>query len=472
MIGCNNLLALVSIGCQSYAFTAPRSVIHPMVGARSVLPGSNFANNDEDSGEAQFYDDFGGAFIGNDSAREEAQFYDDFGGVFIGNSSPENSDKLMDSLQTKVLKTREVESANEAKMTRNWRRGNWSVRGFALAKQNSSTDEQELVHVSAVAAPISASLGGFLMSDDNTNREYRTVAVGRTDGSVFLVRLGQEYMTKFASAPKLIENIQGEDLSFRVEQKWYEQDQIRTADEIKLQPFEILLDFQSSEMGEECHTIVYHDISEERNDGYICTASGDTGVVSMWALPLPGQQLQSTSLSGGHQARIVSLKTAVLQSPGGKEQHILISASCDGTVSFWDIGKQGTLLLSCKCVPDDAVLTCADVSNPYLERSYIFSDDNKKVSPDMIFVGTSDGYVMGYGLKKILSYGECNDPIVSFRAHGLDSGKGRGITAIKCGGEGTLENKSSQNVRGPNVSSQILLTGGDDGSVKQWYVHL
>jgi WD40 repeat protein len=419
-----------------------------------------------DGGGSQFYDDFGDS---------QSQFFDDFGDSLIG-SSPDSSGLFMDSLQAKMVQTREVEAANEAKLSKNWRTGNWSVRGFSLAKEKTSQyneDEQRgVVHVSSVAAPMSASLRDMSVIGGNELPERRTVAVGRTDGSVFLVRLGEAYLTKFASTPKLVENSKGEDFSVRIEDQWVEQAQIRPDEQEKLKPFKVLHNFQSSETGERCHSIAYYDIIEDDNDGYICTASGDSDVIKLFTLPRAGEQIQCNTLTGGHQSTVVSLKTMVLQSNNREELHLLISASKDGIISFWDLSKRGQLLLSCRSIDDrnkDALLTCLDVSNPSISKFYGY-EPNEQTYLDMVFVGLKNGYVLGYAIHVILSSGECSSPDIAFRAHGADSGNGQGVTAIKCGGDGTIKNDSSGSR--PNISSSTLLTGGDDGSVKQWYVLL
>ena len=68
-------------------------------------------------------------------------------------------------------------------------------------------------------------------------------------------------------------------------------------------------------------------------------------------------------------------------------------------------------------------------------------------------------------------------PDIRFKAHGTDTGRAEAITAIKCGGDGTIPtsarlqgglDEGNQSRRNPNLSSFILLTGGEDGSVKQW----
>lgn len=443
-------------------FATQHFLLSKSTSTRSVLKST--ANDGEGS---QFYDDFGDS---------QSQFYDDFGDSMIGSSS-DSSGLFMDSFQAKVMQTREAEAANDAKLSNNWRTGNWSVRGFSLAKEKTlqygEEGQQGVVHVSALAAPSSASLREMSVIGKHELPEQRTVAVGRTDGSVFLVRLGEAYLTKFASMPKIVGNSKGGDFSARIEEQWVEQPQIRPDDQENLKPFEVLFNFQSSETGDRCHSIVYHDILESDNDGYICTASGDSDVIKLFTLPLAGKQIQCNTLTGGHQAPIVCLKTMVLQSDKKEELHLLISASVDGVLSFWDLSKQGQLLLSCQAIDDrnsDSFLSCLDVSNPSLSKLYDYNESNGQTSLDMVFVGLSNGYVLGYAVQDILSNSKCSSPDIAFRAYGADSGNKQGVTAIKCGGDGTIKNESS--VSRPNISSSTLLTGGEDGSVKQWYVLL
>ena len=102
-------------------------------------------------------------------------FYDDFGENSEElNTKSEREDRMlqkqMDEAATKV---KEGEIAYESKIARNWRRGNWSVRGFAL-------DYASQIHVSAVAAPTSAAYTDATMAQDRALPDGRTVAVGRT----------------------------------------------------------------------------------------------------------------------------------------------------------------------------------------------------------------------------------------------------------------------------------------------------
>ena len=548
-----------------------------------------------------------------EDASNNSIFFDDFGDD-IERSSLNNSPSLsstnipsmmMESLQSRMRKTRSAEAAYDAKLARNWRRGNWSVRGFALDKERSSfvpssspsvskqtedngnamADElsymssrmeakdkiQRAVHVSVVAAPTSSSSLDTAIPHDASLPDERVVAVGRTDGSVFLVQLGSEYLTKFMAVPKLVveqnESVEQSELevgdelgmTVRVENEWVnavelekrlkseqpkrqrspkEEDDTNSGLDLIAQnslqphPFRILYQFQASELGEAINALVFHDM-DGRDSGVsiICTAAGNSGEIRMWSLPPSisasklkhDETMPAVTLSGVHSDRIVSLKTIALSSLTSEKQrtdnredivqhHVLFSASRDGTMAIWDLDNNGELIFSCQCmdVHNDSSnydgtsskeksikLTCADVSNPTS-----WDDDDSCIrenmgghAKDVIFLGTSDGYVIGYVLQDLLSlvpskpandseaqkhHHECPTPNIRFRAHGTNSGRGAAVTAIKCGGVGTIPTSArgyENEVGGGNirsnaakVTSSILLTGGEDGSVKQWCV--
>ena len=147
-------------------------------------------------------------------------------------------------------------------------------------------------------------------------------------------------------------------------------------------------------------------------------------------------------------------------------------------IILWDLDKNGELILSCPCADiaynSTVTLTCADVSNLAASDDDINSISDESDN-DIIFLGASDGKVMGYNVQELISSdSECPAPNLRFRAHGRDTGKAESISAIKCGGDGTvLTTASSGSIsRNPGLSSIILLTGGEDGAVKQWCVCL
>eukprot|EP00581_Thalassiosira_minuscula_P011553 CAMPEP_0183713902 /NCGR_PEP_ID=MMETSP0737-20130205/8634_1 /TAXON_ID=385413 /ORGANISM="Thalassiosira miniscula, Strain CCMP1093" /LENGTH=623 /DNA_ID=CAMNT_0025942775 /DNA_START=102 /DNA_END=1970 /DNA_ORIENTATION=+ len=488
------LVAVVSAKCGSSAFITP----HPRANANKLLRLSS------DDGEPLFFDDFGDFDSGSSSSNS-------------------NSNRNLSTLQSRVSQVKGAEAAYDAKLARNWRRGNWSVRGFALDKASftSSADTaDEPVRVSVVSAPPSSSFTDITLPQDRALPSDHTVAVGRTDGSVFIVKLGDQYLTSFVSVPKGENQGQlgGADEGISVENEWMDSNDLRNrlfqgeqsqipdapmgavdGDQTTQQqsPFEIKHQFLASERREPINTMAFDDaIQGNGYNGIVCTAAGSSGDISVWPLPSQNgnynQMMEATILSGVHSNEIVSLETMILQPQNeyANEQHILFSASRDGTFALWDLDRNGELICSFQCmdvISDSSVsLTCADVSNPTsLDDGYNTDIENGN---DFIIIGTSNGYVIGYAVKELLASAAGSEPgaqldsptpNLRFRAHGNDTGNWEAVTAIKCGGDGTIptsarprsedESQARESLR-RGMSSSILLTGGEDGSVKQWEI--
>jgi len=340
------------------------------------------------------------------------------------------------------------------------------------------------VYVSAIAAPTSASSKDISIPQDRALPQNHMVAVGRSDGSVFIVKLGDSYLTQFMPVPKLVVEGEEEDnVSVRVDQEWMDLDEVKkslqdespqaTSDEDRTtqtqSPFEISYQFQASEQGDAINKLVYHD-NIEGSDGVICSAAGTAGDISIWKI-IDKQIIQSAMLSGIHRGPIVALETFVI-----KDKNVLFSASRDGSFALWDLDKNGELITSHRCMDANSgspiPLSCADVYNPSsLDDGYGNNDNDNNV----IFLASPDGYVMGYVIQKSptgdISFNP--GPNMRYKAHET------AVTAIKCGGEGTIPNSArlrgsgtddSQANTSPRVSSSILITGGEDGSVKQWEI--
>jgi len=493
------------------------------------LHGESSSDNDDDGGV--FYDDFGDFDSGSSSST-------------TNNNSDGNNKKgaNLSSLKSRMSQVKSAEDAYDAKLARNWRRGNWSVRGFALDKASyvtpSSTtgtdndtidaaEEKPPAHVSAVVAPTSSSLADISLPQDRALSADRTVAVGRTDGSVFVVKLGDEYLTSFVSVPKLVVEEGDEDaeeVAVRVENEWMNSEELKSKmqdeqqfpessmgaerDDGRLEeqehvkdPFVIRCQFLADDEGEAVHSLVYDDTTDGVNcHDIICTAAGSSGDVKLWSLPSSSldrnddeQVVQTAFLDGVHSDQVISLQTMTLQHEeyGQNDNKVLFSACCDGTFALWDLDNNGSLIVACQCTAaqDDCVVTCADVSNPSSLDDY--NDNSRGNGNDVIVLGTSTGHVVGYAINELLSLkdwrgeGASNienpSPSLFYRAHGTDTGKGEAVTAIKCGGGGTILNsarlRGSGNGRDDDtgssrrgVSSFILLTGGEDGLVKQWEI--
>lgn len=412
------------------------------------------------------------------SSSGDKVFFDDFGDEISGDGRSKRNkdgggDLLLSGLRTRMGEVKGAEAAYDSRLARNWRRGNWSVRGFSLDKFSSSGKTINdggfsVVCVSVVAAPTSASL----YSDISLLQErssQQTVAVGRTDGSVFIVKLGEEYLTNFDDIDEAGMSRRADISDFGIEGD-VQMDNNRQA------PFEIMHQFLASQQGHPINKLVYHDsIKGSEYLGIVCTAAGTTGDITVWKLPSCDTNdrgiTQSIVLSGIHNDEIISLKTIVLQSrqDDSDEHEVLFSASRDGKFALWNL-RNGELLLSCQCTDDLMITTsCADVFNP---SSWDDSHStNSGIYNDLIFIGTSSGYVCGFVIQELLTLSsKFRDnyrseiinavPSIRFRAHDA-------ITAISCGGFGTIPS-SPRVPTNPGMSSSILLTGGEDGTVKQW----
>ena len=435
--------------------------------------------------------------IGSSNNDDGNIYFDDFGDNFDGSSSSNNDNSNLSSLQSRMSEVKVAEQSYDAKIARNWNSGNWGVRGFSLdqyAPSSTATsetaDQDNPVHVSVVAAPTSSSYTDISLPQDRALPQDHKVAIGRTDGSVFIVKLGDQYLTNFMSVPKLVveqdENSSKNDsgVSVRVQNKWMNSDELKDSlqDEGDDQtaptesPFEITHQFQASEEGEAISKIVFHDdIEDDSSGGIICTTTINSREISMWKLPSSHNSdiIQTAQLSGVHNAQIIGLEAMVVN-----EKHILFSASRDGTFALWNL-ETGELITSMSCTDaqngSTVPLTCASVYNPSSWEDDVYNSNEN--DNDVIFLGTSDGYVLGYVVQEHLGAISFNPgPNIRFRAHGTDTGKGEAVTAIKAGGDGTIATSArlrggtdeSQAGRNPRMSSSILFTGGEDGSVKQW----
>lgn len=419
------------------------------------------------------------------------------------NNNPTLDSQLVLSEFEKVL---EEESKRKTLIERNWQSGNWKCRGFSLDKErpdrivqqsgggekeerNESDHDREnhnnVVKISHIA--LDETVTSSSRHDDALGFGACTemIAVARTDGTVYVVTLGDEYLTNFRARLLLQsgksdgadertvfrvgmemvneneEEIDKDGISsneFSVE-SWKQQ----TSSLLK-SPFEIECQFQAHGTDEPISALLFHDDT-------LFTASKISGQVKSWKIDhVDGKAvvMPSHHMDGVHKDEIVALKTL---SHGDNavdvnDHNLLLSASRDGSFAIWDMN--GDLVYRCEMMSEDGNLpvniNCADV-------------DTSCSSEHIIYLGLSDGYVVGYSVSELLGNASdgntCTVPKCKFLVHdplsqnkGLphdckDKGKSSlmGVTALSCGGAGT----SSQ-----ATLSSILVTGGADGCVKQW----
>jgi WD40 repeat protein len=547
--------------------------------------------NDENGEEEDvvFYDDFGGTVLGGVDPPPPIVYQDmdvPIGSVVDDSSS--SFAELQEGLQVlseRIAQTRDSQVQRDTRLAKNWRMGNWKVRGFQLdksnmdsttttktnsnhprttqdadstaslvtggprldnANRNSDNNPQQTnhdplskllqevssnnkdtdkdashntssndgpIHVSKIVTDISSSSSGGL--------ESNVLAVGRTDGSICIVELGTQYLTKFTAVPKLIVepgNNETEDggISVRIQSELMNQDELKEAmrddhgsdekytmprpkqdgdneinfsdgmdesfgegddgdntpnDDVAMAeqdtmgtPFKILHQFQAHEKGDSITALVL-------DEGHVYSAGGNKGDIKVWAIPEDEDQENESnngsgvrsapkmipikSLSNAHADTVVALKT--LSMDGSEDHQLLLSAAADGSFALWD-RTSGDLVFRCQITDDygePVGVTCADVET---------AGENH-----VIYLGLSTGHVVGYIVNDVITSAsigdECLVPSCRFVAQEADSG---GLTALTCAGDGTIGISSRSRSGQTPQSSTVLLTGGADGTIKQW----
>jgi hypothetical protein len=539
---------------QSDSNAAQRGTIHNGRSAtllRSAPPSGEDDVNEKEDEDIVFYDDFGGSIIGDsgDDGLPSPFRGNGYSSSNTGGFGTSNSDAPfnMDALQSRISRTKSALQQRDARLARNWSSGNWSVRGFALDKydpirsvrqsisrqqqqeqpredpfdlemqqqqqqqsQEASSDEENEIPivVSKIALDIEATHTDAIDDEEDT-----LLAVGRTDGSVLIMKLGNEYMTSFQAVPNLSfdtenQNDTGDDdmSQMKFQSKLVRSDELfppspspgDKADDWTFddeggdptqspvpeagasEPFEILQQFQAVEDGAPITSLLF--------DGQdIFTAGGSSGIVHRWYV---GNEIESGSGSdsgpavqqvkvynaGAHSSHhaIISIHTLPLST---SDSGLLVTVSAEGSFALWDRAS-GDLILRVQVKDPQYGETLSILSSDVYEEE---EDDNETaaVSSGQLFLGLSNGHVTGYTVNELLAAAAegRQDPIPSldFLAHQgrgatVNADDGTPVTAIKCLGQGTLalQQQSQQRPSGMPQKSNVLLTGGKDGMVKQW----
>eukprot|EP00521_Asterionellopsis_glacialis_P010053 CAMPEP_0195289330 /NCGR_PEP_ID=MMETSP0707-20130614/5654_1 /TAXON_ID=33640 /ORGANISM="Asterionellopsis glacialis, Strain CCMP134" /LENGTH=601 /DNA_ID=CAMNT_0040349323 /DNA_START=343 /DNA_END=2148 /DNA_ORIENTATION=+ len=462
-------------------------------------------SNDIDEDGGVFYDDFGGTVIGGEDLLSSPPSSSENLNTPSSSSSvsPSSSSQTSNSvLQERIASLKQQDMKRDAQLAKNWRCGNWKVRGFSLDTQDPTTtsspgeedDENDIATSSNDEIPIHISqlamMGGGRTANDESDE---IVAVARTDGSVVLMQLGTEYLAKFTA--KLTATVDDDALpedttistdgdnddvpsstTIRVESKLekqeitslptFSEDDGEIDAELSLPPpppedqtpFEILTQFTP-------HQSAVTALLLEKE--FLYTAGQDSTDIRIWQFPenfLEGNQDESStkmipfkSLSNAHTGTITSLHTLSLDAQQ-EDPTLLLSTASDGSFALWDLST-GDLVFSCTLEDPDTLepvaITCADVDR------------------DVMYLGLSTGHVVGYRAKEVVEHASMGDscpiPNCRFIAHDTSKERGNGghfggVTAIQAAGDGTIARNR------PGMTSKLLLTGGSDGMVKQWEI--
>lgn len=407
----------------------------------------------------------------SDNHGEEPLFYDDFD---MGNSQSDNLYNPQGSLDanenidyTSIFqKSVEEDEVRQDRITKNWESGNWKCRGFSLDKYstevtgNMSQDsdkniKENTVKISKLAFDETASGPGF-------GQAAEQIAVGRTDGSVYLINLSHEYLTKFQAVPKLDnENDRDDSLSARLEMEMVNEDDINPSTDYDLgsinrqtdtrNPFEIECQFQAHGEGESITAMLFH-------DDRLYTSGGANGQIKAWkfgAVDGRTQIIPLFNLDTAHTGEVVCLKSlSISECDDITDHNLLLSASRDGSFGLWDMN--GDMVFTCTLQGENGqpvTINCADVD--------ISGDDH------IIYLGLSDGHVVAYVASELVGSasdgGICPLPKCRFMSHDPTTSRTNdsapGVTALVCAGEGTSR---------ASASSSYIVTGGFDGTIKQW----
>lgn len=419
---------------------------------------------------------------------DDSVFYDDFDFV-IGDSSSSSlsssSGAVQDvSLSERIRATQEQEMYRDTKLLQNWKRGDWSVRGFSL-------DPHDAFRVAAAENPMSAEssdVGGVDIQPvpntappihvskvvPDTNSDGKRVWVGRSNGSLVWVRLGTAYTTHFQSK---ISGSFSDDVGSDNSNDDEDEDEPSStsfqlgSDLIREEggfpgppedPFQILAQFTPANVP---GGAVSHILSVPDED-YIFTASEGSGQIQQWHISdenvesgTPALQTPVPLSESMHTAPIVALKMVSYQ-----EAPLLLSVGADGSMALWDIAN-AELIYHCQvCIENVPEVAGDAAANPAPLVHCADANDSH------IFVGTASGLVLGYDVQELVAAGSsgggCPLPQGKFHAHE------RGVTAIACGGPGSLGRlsggESGGGGAGAKTSSSVLFTGGGDCLVKQW----
>lgn len=436
-----------------------------------------------------------------DDENDEEIFFDDFGDFVVGEASAglTAGDSLtqQEALNERIREAQEKEVYRDTKLRKNWKSGDWSVRGFSLdpadALSEATVDNQmgmendnDSILPVKTPSPIYISK---IAPDVNSHGER--IWVGRSNGSLVLVQLGTEYTThfrsklsgKFASSseedtPKSDDTSHdGKDddapssFSAQVNSElvretnsgnplFEENEPFPTTVE---DPFTILAQFSPVNEGHAVSTIL-----PVPDEDCIFTACEGSGQILQWHISEEDIDSETPALKtpvplseGIHNEAIVALKMVWYQ-----DAPLLLSVGSDGTLALWDISNSD-LVYHCQ-VSMDIMGESEDSSTGSSAQLLINCAD---VNENYIYIGTSSGFVLGYDVGDLLnsasSGGSCPLPQGKFKAHE------EGVTAIACGGPGSLSRVNSSGRPGNSetkTSSSVLLTGGAKGLVKQWCV--
>jgi WD40 repeat protein len=413
-----------------------------------ITPQKDTNSPNHDHNNMEEYNDFGD-FIPGDN---------DDGGDGTESTSASNSNKI---LKDRVDELRDMTTQKTAKLAQNWQQGNWKVRGFSLDPYSAKDDD--IIHYddddddlmlllllpnndTKINKKQPSFISSMVLGDDDI------CVVGRSDGSVCLIELGTEYWARFDSQLTALET---SNTTVKIESTLVRSAALddsttttptttatTTTTLLSDSPFVVTCQFMAHE-GLQITALL---VAERNDDERVVVTATSNGDMTLWSVPeddvidTKERVLPMCNLDA-HSDKVVAIKAASLTSDGNDD--LLVSASRDGSIALWDLWT-GDLIYKCQMQEGDAKLE-------------ITSLDAKD---QVVFLGLATGHVVSYLVPEMVqaaSVGDsCPVPNGRFLAHGEHDG---GVTSVTYGGPGNL-----------SPTSSILITGGADGTVKQWEI--
>jgi hypothetical protein len=375
---------------------------------------------------------------------------------------------------------------------RNWKLGNWFVRGFSLETTTNETRSEhwvDTIPIPSVSTIVTSSSSASDQYESDTDIDFDTntfqnqidVWVGRTDGRIFGIRFGTDYWTRLGSSSSSSDEIEVDDTStvtdvvddFDVDED-NDSEVTLPSEPTEVNPFTIVTQFQCTGSSEVTSIVAIpkpasstDNPNDEEGDDWmqfdIYVAGKDHAAIEHWYYDghstTSKQSLFDTQASNNEISSIHILRqmdTVVNNVPTAT-----ILSVRDSRMTLWDI-QTNTIIGSIDTaqIPDSP--SSSSFANLDAQRIICIDTDN-----EFIYVGTESGYVLVYAVSDIIRQSNQLEPLSMISAVGCWRAAPTddcAITAIQCGGPGTLGRNSA------TTTSTILYTGDAQGLVKQWEV--
>lgn len=431
------------------------------------------------SSTTTFYNDFDDQTVGveNDDIATSSHCDDDDDDN--GRMKTNNKDVM---LLSRMSSLQREEQRRLAVCDRNWKLGNWFVRGFSLEEETTYSYPIPSVSTIITSSSVTDNYSDEDDDDDDDDMDMLQkeidVWVGRTDGSIFGIRFGTDYWTRLGNSDVALDEF--ESLGMNKDTVFLDRDDHNDDDDddsgvtlrnepTDTNPFTIVTQFKckcssaiTSIVALPAMATTNDDDDDDDTEAMkfdIYAACKDSMIIDHWHYDGNGVSFSNSIITTqSTQNKALSILTLRKIHMMVKEvPTTMILAVNDGSMTLWDI-KTDTMIgvintIQIPDVPggsglyDIQTITCIDTDNEF------------------VYVGTESGYVLVYAIHDILQQGcpqsESISAVGCWRAAPTDDCP---ITAIKCGGPGTLGRNSA------STTSSILYTGDAQGLVKQWEV--